>query len=453
MDLPELFRERMKSLLGEEYASFENALTTDAPVSIRLNETKSRRMPSLERVPWASSGFYLSSRPSFTMDPCFHAGVYYVQEASSMFLEQAFRQHLQVDQPLVLDLCAAPGGKSTHLASLLSGKGLLVSNEVIRARVKILAENMTKWGAPNVVVTNNDPSDFSRLRGFFDMVVVDAPCSGEGMFRKDAASIAEWSVENVKLCSERQRRIVADIYPSLKEGGLLVYSTCTYNREEDEENVRWMVDELGTELLPLDVPAAWNIASEGLGYHFFPHRTKGEGFFLALLRKSDDSGSFKTKVKQTASSSKIPAVFNDWLNAASDFQVSARNDTFYALPKGMAHLAAILESELQVVQAGIVLGKVKGKDVLPDTALAFSSLICEEAFETVDLSWKEAIDFLRREQVLFQNSAKGWVLVRFDGHPLGFAKNLGSRANNTYPQEWRIRMEADESRYEPIWRD
>ena len=452
MDLPEQFKERTKSLLGDEYASFENALTTDAPVSIRLNEAKSQRMPFLERVPWASSGFYLSSRPSFTMDPCFHAGAYYVQEASSMFLEQAFRQHLHVDQPYVLDLCAAPGGKSTHLASLLSGRGLLVSNEVIRARVKILAENMTKWGSPNVVVTNNDPSDFARLRGFFDMVVVDAPCSGEGMFRKDAASIEEWSVENVKLCSERQRRIVADVYPSLKEGGLLVYSTCTYNREEDEENVRWMIDEMGAELLPLDIPTERNIASEGFGYHFFPHRTKGEGFFLAVLRKGDSSGSYKMKTKQTASSSKISALFNDWLNSASDFQLFSRNDSFYALPKGIALSVASLESELQIVQAGVTLGKAKGKDVLPDTALAMSSLLRSEAFEKADLSWKEAIDFLRREQVFFPNSAKGWVLVCFDGHPLGFAKNLGTRANNTYPQEWRIRMEADESRYEPIWK-
>lgn len=450
MNLPEQFKERTKAILGDEYDAFEQALSSDAPVSVRLNELKCRELPDLERVPWATSGVYLSSRPLFTMDPMFHSGAYYVQEASSMFLEQAVRRYLDVDQPIVLDLCAAPGGKSSHLASLLSGRGLLVSNEVIRARVKILAENMTKWGAPNVVVTNNDPADFESLRGFFDMVVVDAPCSGEGMFRKDPASIDEWSVDNVKLCCERQRRIVADIFPTIKEGGLLVYSTCTYNREEDEENVRWIADELGAEILPLEVPGEWGVSSDGVGYHFFPHKTKGEGFFLAVLRKTDDSGSFRWKQPKSAPSPKIPSVLTDWLLSPSDFQVRAVGDSFYAVPKSVAQQVAALESELRVLQAGVLLGKVKGKDVLPDTALALSPILRADAFAVADLSWKDAVDFLKRENIVLPDAPKGWVLVRFRGQPLGFVKNLGARANNTYPQDWRIRMAADEERYEPF---
>lgn len=450
MNLPEQFRERTRVILGEEYDSFEQALMSDSPVSIRVNGAKCQQNPSLERVPWSSVGYYLSSRPLFTMDPLFHGGVYYVQEASSMFLEQAFRQHLHVDQPCVLDLCAAPGGKSTHLASLMDGNGLLVSNEVIRARVKILAENMTKWGAPNVVVMNNDPSDFTSLRGFFDMIVVDAPCSGEGMFRKDAESIDEWSVDNVKLCCERQRRIVADIFPCLKEGGLLVYSTCTYNREEDEDNVQWIVDEMGAEVLPLELPDDWNISSNGLGYHFFPHRTKGEGFFLAVLQKKGDDGSFRMKPARGNASTKIPTVLNDWIESPSDFVIRSVGDAFYAVPKSLTMPIAALESELHVLQAGVLLGRLKGKDVLPDTALALSDILRADAFEVADLSWKDAISFLKRENILLPNSAKGWVLVCFEGHPLGFVKNLGSRANNTYPQEWHIRMAADESRYEPF---
>lgn len=453
MNLPEQFRERTKVILGDEYESFESALMSDAPISVRVNDAKCQELPDLERVSWASSGYYLGSRPLFTMDPCFHSGVYYVQEASSMFLEQAFRQHLDVEQPCILDLCAAPGGKSTHLAQLMAGEGLLVSNEVIRARVKILAENMTKWGAPNVVVTNNDPSDFTPLRGFFDMVVVDAPCSGEGMFRKDPASIDEWSVDNVKLCSERQRRILADIFPTLKEGGLLVYSTCTYNREEDEENVRWIMDELGAEYLPLELPAEWNIASEGLGYHFFPHRTKGEGFFLAVLRKTDSEGTFRikpAKPSKGAQAVKIPAVLSEWLQSPSDYVIRSVADGFTAVPKAWATEIGALESRLQVVHAGVLLGQVKGKDILIDTALALSSILREEAFEVADLSWKDAVSFLKRDNLVLPELAKGWVLVRFGGHPLGFVKNLGNRANNTYPQAWRIRMEADGERYEPF---
>ena len=252
MNLPASFIDYTRTLLGnEEYEKLAAALQQEPPVSIRINKlrmkeeglsslTDSSAHFSFNKVPWASDGYYLDERLTFTFDPLFHAGCYYVQEASSMFVEQVLRQY--VESPVVmLDLCAAPGGKSTHACSLLPEGSLLVANEVIRNRSQILAENLTKWGYPGVVVTNNDPSDFSRLGAFFDVILTDVPCSGEGMFRKDPGAVEEWSPENVEICWQRQRRIIADIWPCLKPGGILVYSTCTYNTKEDEENVQWIL--------------------------------------------------------------------------------------------------------------------------------------------------------------------------------------------------------------------
>jgi len=453
MELPEAFRSTTKEILGDEYEAFEKALAGVSPTSIRINEHKLNLCPRGENVPWCKSGYYLSDRPSFTMDPLIHAGGYYVQEASSMFLEQVFAQLVEQDSPRVLDLCAAPGGKSTHLASLLNGHGLLVSNEVIRTRAKILSENLTKWGAPNVVVTNNDPKDFSHLKGFFDLVFVDAPCSGEGMFRKDPQSITEWTVDNVKLCSERQRRIVADIFPTLKSEGLLVYSTCTYNREEDEENVKWMAENLGAEVLPLNLDGSWGVSTSGLGYHFYPHKTKGEGFFLAVLRKTEDESEFRIRFSKEKENKKIavPDVVRTWLTHPDDYKIWSNADSFYAIPAKQEAYIKTLKAELNVIQSGISLGCLKGKDVLPDESLALSWIINKRAFETADLEWKDAIAFLKKDNILLPDSGKGWVMVQFEGVPLGFAKNLGNRVNNAYPQEWRIRMEVDASKYAPLF--
>ena len=249
-----------------------------------------------EQIPWTSSGYYLSERPSFTFDPLFHAGCYYVQEASSMFLEQAFRQLTNLSQPMkVLDLCGAPGGKTTHIQSLISDDSLLVSNEVIKGRSHVLIDNIMKWGAANVIVTNNDPSAFSRLEGYFDVMVVDAPCSGSGLFRRDSDAIHEWSLNNVQLCSQRQKRILADALPALKENGLLVYSTCSYSREEDEDIADWLEDEMGMQNLPLQIGEDWNIVrtnakkSNAEGYRFYPDKLKGEGFFLACFKKQNST--------------------------------------------------------------------------------------------------------------------------------------------------------------------
>lgn len=449
--LPDSFKKRTADALGEREAQalFE-ALAGQPVASVRANVIKGQVLKDgLEPVPWCEAGGYLAERPMFTMDPLFHAGCYYVQEASSMFLEQVFRQYVDSDSPLVLDLCAAPGGKSTHIASLLGGRGFLVSNEVVRSRVKILEENMAKWGCVNVAVTNGEPEGFSGLRGLFDVVVVDAPCSGEGMFRKDRQAIEEWSEDNVRLCAERQRRILADVYPALKEGGLLIYSTCTYNEHENEENVRWIADSLGAEVLRVGLKPDWNVVDSGFGCHFYPHKAKGEGFFIAALRKSCEELPVRVKpVKRKEC--KEAAFVRDWLLSASDYVFQLQGDAVVAVPENFADFVDKLRTEVSVLAAGVYLAQIKGKDLVPLQQLAFSCALNRDAFKCVSVDWEQAIAFLRRENMFFQEEPKGWLLLMFEGAPLGFVKNLGNRANNNYPAEWRIRMSEDKGRYVKI---
>lgn len=504
MNLPASFIDYTRSLLGdEEYDKLAAALQQETPVSIRLNNEKWRfnkeqadigneKCPaiaeqadsahasfsiphsSLNKVPWASGGFYLNERLTFTFDPLFHAGCYYVQEASSMFVEQVLRQYV-TESVVMLDLCAAPGGKSTHARSMLPEGSLLVANEVIRNRSQILAENLTKWGHPDVVVTNNDPADFSSLPSFFDVILTDVPCSGEGMFRKDPVAVEEWSPENVAICWQRQRRIIADIWPSLKPGGILIYSTCTYNTKEDEENVRWIQQEFGAEPLALEVGKDWNITGnllrdesdssensvqEAPVYHFFPHKTKGEGFFLAALRKpeteEDATPAFsfakgKTAKKKDKKGGATPSlvtkehlnIAKSWLNEeeSAGYLLSTEGTTIQIFPQQYANELAAMKQSLKIVSAGVGVGEVKGKDLIPGHALAMSSaLLRRAAFATEEVTYEQAIAYLRKEAIpLSATAPRGYVLLTYRNIPLGFVKNIGNRANNLYPQEWRIR--------------
>ena len=449
MAFPPEFITRTKAIMGDEYDQLEEALLADSPVSIRMNRKKSNHVPSGESVSWCETGYYLPERLSFTFDPLFHAGVYYVQEASSMFLEQAIKQH--VASPVVcLDLCASPGGKSTHLLSVLPEGSLLVSNEIIRTRSHILAENLSKWGYPASIVTNNDPKDIGKLTHLFDVIVTDVPCSGEGMFRKDAGSLDEWSPANVELCAGRQRRILHDVWEALKPGGLLIYSTCTYNTEEDEENIQYIIDNLGAEPLSVETDKAWNISGPlkytNPVYRFFPHKTKGEGFFLAVLRKNEEEegpskrNSKDKKGKEKGKAPVIPPVTANWIQDPAHYQVEVRGETVRAFPTTYYPVLQQLYTSLRVVSAGICLGEIKGKDVVPDQSLALSSVLNSEAFVSTEISWEEAIKYLRKEAlVLSSDLPKGYVLLTYKGAPLGFVKHLGNRANNLYPQEWRIR--------------
>ncbi len=371
-----------------------------------------------------------------------------------MFVEQVLRQH--VTKPVVmLDLCAAPGGKSTHARSVLPEGSLLVANEVIRNRSQILAENLTKWGHPDVVVTNNDPADFSALPSFFDVILTDVPCSGEGMFRKDSVAVEEWSPENVEICWQRQRRIIADVWPSLKPGGILIYSTCTYNTKEDEENVRWIQQEFGAESLAVDIREEWNITGNLLCgesasvYHFFPHKTKGEGFFACVMRKCDD-GSFSPRSEKKKNKDKkreknvgresFPAEMKSWIKDNADYKFICNDGVVFAYPSYCADFMEGLRTKLKVVHAGIVLAASKGKNFQPCHSLAMSNVLADDAFVVAEIGYEDAISYLRTESVVLDSAIpKGYVLLKYKGVPLGFVKNVGGRANNLYPQEWRIR--------------
>ena len=441
MNLPENFVSRTRIILGDEFQDLEKALQEIAPTSVRVNN-KMEYIPSDEKVVWCENGYYLKERPLFTADPLFHAGVYYVQEASSMFLYQAVKQHFP-EAGTVLDLCAAPGGKSTLLTQALSERSLLVSNEIIRSRAYILAENLQKWGNPNIVVSNNDPKDFVGLPGFFDAVVVDAPCSGEGMFRKDAGAIQEWSEYNVTLCAARQREILTSVWDSLKTDGILVYSTCTFNREENEENVRWICDELGADLLGMDLNGNQQITATDYGYRFYPHKTKGEGFFLSVLRKNSVTRSVqnnkrddKKNIKNVTKSNVVTFPLKD----PGRWVVSQEENLIKVYDKDFLNDYMLLNKQLKCMHSGILMGEMKGKDFIPSTCIALSKMLDKENIETVDVDYRTAISFLRKESIVLPDSSRGYILISYKNQALGWVKNLGNRANNLYPQEWRIRM-------------
>ena len=441
-----------------------------------------------------------------------------------MFLEQAVKQSIYGDainristhHPVVcLDLCAAPGGKSTHLQSLLPAKSLLVSNEVIHNRASVLKENLTKWGSPYTVLTQNDPKEIGKLTHLFDMIVADLPCSGEGMFRKVPDSRNEWSVDNVKLCAARQRRIIHDVWESLKPGGFLIYSTCTFNREENEENIRYIIEHLGAEVLPVSVKTGWNICDavdESFpAYRFYPHRVRGEGFFLALLRKKKqydslgvehgydrhnrykhtipsglvdmltptesnvyskiscpkqyDSFGFKhgherhNRYKHTIPSGLVdnltPTESNvyrkinyhsllvqckEWLIDSDDFCFDIKQNNIRAIPVLYRDTCQLLSNHLRILSAGVLIGEIKGKDFVPLPALALNTCFRSDAFPSVELTWEESIRYLQKETlVLPSTTPNGYVVVKYRNTPLGFVKNIGSRANNLFPGEWRIR--------------
>lgn len=490
MKLPVSFTSRTSQLMGEDACkALCEALEKDGPVSIRLNKGKINDVPEMAHlIPWTSAGYYLDNRPTFTFDPLFHAGCYYVQEASSMFVEQAVREY--ISGPVVaLDLCAAPGGKSTLLRSALPEGSFLIANEVMRNRSQVLAENIVKWGHPDVMVTSNDPSDFTPLRSLFDLILTDVPCSGEGMFRKDPVAVEEWSPENVGLCWERQRRILRDIWPCLKPGGMLVYSTCTYNREENEDNVAWIAKELGAEILPVSTEKEWNITGNLTGtdfpvYRFLPHKTEGEGLFLAVLRKNgtmaeqngdfvltdvlgkskknkkakgnDRGGNERAKSEKGRGADKgkggdrqkavlkplaFPVALKEALNLGeAEYDFWLEDGVARAIRSQWHGLYDLVKSQLYVLHAGIILAEQKGKDWQPHHSLAMSTLLNRNYFPAVELSYEQAIAYLRKEAVTLDAEVeRGYVLLTFKGKTLGFAKNIGNRANNLYPQEWRIR--------------
>jgi len=443
----------MNDLPGFNREAFVNVHSSGEQVaSIRLNTRKSELpSPNLkisEPIPWSSFGYYLSERPIFTLDPLLHAGVYYVQEPSSMFLEQVLRQTIDFTRPIkILDLCAAPGGKSTLIQSIINEESLLVSNEVIKSRVNILQENLTKWGGQNVVVTNNDAKDFARLENYFDVIVVDAPCSGSGLFRKDPGAIAEWSLQNVELCAQRQRRILADAYPSLKQSGILIYCTCSYSMEEDEDILDWMQESFEIQSLKIDIKPEWHIVETVSkkhnlrGYRFYPYKLKGEGFFIAAIEKLDggmESAPSKNVNHIRANKNELVMV-KRWIKSDADIAILKHEESAIGIPSALEREIPILQKRLYLKQAGISIGKFTAKDLIPDHALSMSDLSSPE-IASVTLNKEGALQYLRKADVFIDVGQKGWLLVEYNGINLGWIKNLGNRVNNYYPKDWRILM-------------
>lgn len=453
MVLPQEFTTYTRALMGDElYEKLHAALDQEPPVSLRLNPFKTINGETEvcnvdEGVAWSDNGYYLSGRPNFTFDPLFHAGAYYVQEASSMFVAWIVKQLIH-SSITMLDLCAAPGGKSTALRSVLPQGSLLFCNEPITQRASILAENVQKFGHPDMVVTSNFAADYRKSGLQFDAILADVPCSGEGMFRKDAGAIAEWSETNVEHCWRLQREIIADIWPCLKPGGLLIYSTCTFNDKENERNVEWIAQELGAihDLPP--IPSAWKITGSIGSYfpacRFIPGVSKGEGLFLCVLRKSLEHDIAHEEMRKRPQKSitqinKLPEM-PQWLNADLAFDTRQINGNIHAIPNQWTSLFDKASTALRIVHAGVALATPKGKDLVPHPTLAHSIALNTNAFCKCKLDYDSAIAFLRREAItLTPETPRGYVLVTYQGMPLGFVKNIGNRANNLYPQEWRIK--------------
>jgi 16S rRNA C967 or C1407 C5-methylase (RsmB/RsmF family)/NOL1/NOP2/fmu family ribosome biogenesis protein len=452
MELPSEFIRSLHGVTGFNESLFTQAHDEAPPVSIRLNAEKLGDPDILEqgglkikaRIPWTSSGYYLEERPVFTLDPALHAGAYYVQEASSMFLEFLLSKVLGEESDLkVLDLCAAPGGKTTLLAGMKHFK-LVLANEIIRTRVNILYENLVKWGDPKIFISNNDPAHFAGLPGYFDVLVIDAPCSGSGLFRKDKDALNEWSVANVMHCAERQKRILADALPALKQDGILVYSTCSYSKEEDEDIMDFLMDHASLEPIDIDVPESWGMVKTygskgGCGYRFFPGRALGEGFFISCFRLKESvsvgavSGRKKTAQNVKAS---VPA---NWLRQDIDLETILAGEEIYCIPMELVTDHISLREVLNVRKSGVKAGSMGRHEFIPDHELVLSYLVSSEALR-MDLDKTRALQYLRKQVVEPGAGSKGWYVVRYEGLALGLVKHLGNRLNNYYPASWRILM-------------
>ncbi len=381
-------------------------MNTEAGTAIRLNPFKGLAGPEGTPVPWSPYGRILEQRPVFTLDPLFHAGCYYVQDSSAMFVGHIFRRALaSVGRPgiRVLDLCAAPGGKTTDLAASLreafGDEFLLVSNEVMKDRSRILCDNVAIWGDPNVMVTSADPAAFGRFPGYFDIIVADVPCSGEGMFRKDPKAVEQWSEQTVQLCAARQKRILADVWPALRQGGVLVYSTCTYEDCENDANLEWAATGLGGDIVaPKDEFSDWGVEITRHGNLLRAGVVPGEGQWAGMLVKTSPEGS------------------------------CPRSD---------------LSQSIKPLRYGIPAGTLKGGKLIPNPDYALS-LGYRGEYPTIELDRRQALAYLHHDALRFPEAPRGFNLVAYRGHPLGFVNNLGTRVNTLHPLARRILMNIDQ---------
>jgi len=459
--LPEAFAARMQQQLGEEFPAFSQALAGTPPTSIRYNPFKKARPDeALQQVQWCEHAVYLPERPDFYKDPLIFAGAYYVQEASSMFIDQILRNILSLQKPLkILDLCAAPGGKSTLIASAMPEGSLLVSNEIVSKRALPLAENIMRWGNEQVLVSNNNPQDFEVLREYFDLVLVDAPCSGEGMFRKDPKVANLWNEGLPIACAQRQSQILESVDILLKPGGHLIYSTCTFAREENEAQVLDLVENKGYHSKKIPIETDWQIAevkeqtSTGeatFAYRFYPHKTKGEGFFAACLQKE---GEFigkeglklpkklaKAGVDFKALPKKYYADMEQWVSTETPLAYVIEEEQVIALPKENFYDIKSLNKALRIRQKGVLLGKLKNNKFIPDHALTMSRLL-HPKIPRLQLNYEQAVNYLKKQEIEAESQVKGWAIATYNDVSLGWCKVLPNRINNYYPTELRIRKD------------
>lgn len=427
----------------------ETLETTEPETSVRVNSSKGVDVPEgSERVGWHDGGFYLHERPAFTFDPCLHQGLYYVQDASSMAVGTLAARLTAGRGPMVcLDACAAPGGKTTAIADVLPEGSLLLANEYDGRRAAALAENIERWGLPSVMVRRGDTKCFASMNGMFDLILADVPCSGEGMMRKEAEAVTQWSPGLVAQCARLQREIVADLWPSLREGGYMIYSTCTFNLAENEENVRWICDELGAENpdnilcnFPGVVPALDSCVRAA---RFIPGNIRGEGLFIALLRKTASTpgqsvSGRRRQTKPAGLDKKTAKELMPWLSGDYILELS-EDSAIRAIPVAISQTIKDLSSMAGgILSAGVELAQIKGRDLIPSYALARSLALNPAAFASAEVSWEQAVAYLRREAVQLDGAPRGIVLLSYRGRPLGFVKNLGNRANNLMPASRRI---------------
>lgn len=446
-ELPRGLLHDLQTVKGFDDGPFIEAHRQAASTSVRRHPVKGASLfNDEERVRWCAAGRYLSQRPVFTLDPLFHAGAYYVQEASSMFLEHLVCSLLPDRNNLrVLDLCAAPGGKSTLLASLLDESSLLISNEVIRTRASVLEENVIRWGYTNNWVTGNDPRDFAKLPGYFDLIVVDAPCSGSGLFRKDERALDEWSEANVALCNQRQQRILADVWPALKQDGILIYATCSYSPQEDEEILDWLVDSFDVAPLEITVPEAWGLVTASSdkgakGYRFFPDKVKGEGFFIAAMQKKEASATLRQPKFKAANDKKIQQQAAHLLDDRQYTFFQSDKETCNAIYPHQEADWHLLKEAVYLRKLGLNIGNPSQKEWLPSHEIALS-IDRSKALPAVALDKDQALHFMKKEEISMPALDKGWYLVTFEGAGLGWIKSIGTRFNNYLPKHWRIRMD------------
>lgn len=449
LPLPQLFVDSMRNQLGEDTELLIEALNTESPVSVRVNPQKWHGADFGTPVPWCEWGRYLDVRPQFTLDIPFSAGGYYVQEAGSQFIAHILKRE-GVEGGKILDMCAAPGGKTTLYSAVVGDRGLVLANEYVRNRANILADNVRKWGLGNVVVTNCDPQHIAAFEQWADVVAVDAPCSGEGMFRKDEMARAEWTAQSVVMCAARQMDILRQAWKSLKAGGVLIYSTCTFNTTEDEGVLEQMTAEWGEEIEPsteITVPEQWGVecvkVGDFQGFRFFPHRTKSEGFFVAVARKRADVGGRsvvpkpRKKIMADAPKDAVKEL-SKWVVNPELLRFAVVADSYYAYPAEYFETIRSLANSLTVIYSGVEMGQIfKGK-LKPEWALSQSVWYNHDVVPAVEVESEVALDYMRKKDIPAQLFSEGINLVCSEGYALGFIKRIGCRVNNNYPNSLKI---------------